>query len=966
MRHLLLLIACFVSLSLFSSVQEHDNKRTSIDIKQHQPRYQPLHSALRYLEDHTGKLQIDSVRDIPPERWWRPETDYPSFGVTQSTYWFVLPLTNQTPERQALFFHVNFPTFDELKVYVDDGAQVKSFPVTGESFPFHTRPVDYPSFLFPIELEPQQSLTLYVKADSDGAMQLPFELWQQSEFYSGQISHLLFYSALLAVFLVMGLYHLFLYYPTRDRSYLLYSVFCLVTLGFYISHNGFAFQFVWPESPNWQSRSTLFYAGLANTTLCLFTIQFLNLKRYRLWYITVSTLAAISGFMAIVMLFFPIKYAIRFQLASLFVVALTVFAIGIRLWLKRKKIARFFVIAWSAFFLCAFYTAAGKLNIIKATYLTDHGIGIGTAMSIILLSFALADRINLLQQSRVRAQKQSLVNMKKFKSIFDSVVEGIFIISTKGEWISANPSLLNLLQVDSLKDLNQTFSPTGTLYQHEQYQLFLSQLKSNESLRDFKFQMPTKDGRLLWCSVNASREGSKGGDFIEGTLLDISERRKHEARLEYLAKHDSLTGLYNRRAFEDCLMSFFQRCDTEQPKGVLLYLDLDQFKLINDTCGHSAGDGLLQQLAKTLQRHCYDSETIARLGGDEFGVFIANCSEKRGLRYAEKYLDVISQFRYRVGDKDFTIGVSIGLVACDNEYQNVETLLSQADTACFLAKDLGRNRIHVYRLSDDEIRQRQSEMEWISVIKQCIHKDHFELFYQQLMPSENSQSSYHYELLLRLKHEGKLISPAAFLPAVERYGLMPIVDRWVVQHYFSWLKQHPEQMQQLSLASINISGHSICDEKFDVFLNNAFQTYRIEPTKICFEITESMAITRLDQTVAFINRYKRMGCQFALDDFGTGFSSYAYLKNLPVNYLKIDGVFIKDIATDRIDYAMVKSIREVAAAIGIKTVAEYVDSQPVVDRLIEMGIDYQQGYFHHKPESLSRLLEASKRTAVSD
>ncbi len=916
---------------------------------------------LHFIEDANHSLTVEEILALPVQHWQAANTSYPSFGITESTFWFALPLENVSTLPQNLYFHIDFPTFDEIKVYYLTDQGIRQFDTTGESFPFHTRPVAFPSFVFPLSLLPQESVIILVKADSEGAMQLPFELWQQADFFQGQLPHLIFYSAMLSIFLVMALYNAFLFIPTKEPSYLIYSAFCFCAAAFYTSQNGFLFEFVWPESPNWQSRSTLFFAGLTNCTLSCFTLSFLNLRAYPRAFYLLASFAVLSAVLSGLMFVLPVKYALYTQVVSILVVSSTVFFIGLYLWRKKHQAARYFVLAWFAFFLSALYTALGKLNIIEATYLTDHGISLGITLSILLLSFALADRISMLQKSRESAQKQALEHLNKFKSIYESVVEGIFVIDQEGNWISANPSLLKLLGYETFDSLIADLSPhIGRSFHHELYQAFVQALIGNTSLRDAHFQVRHQSGQLIWVSVNAKLVTNHEGERVyEGTVLDINDRHAHEERLKYLAIHDPLTKLYNRRALENQLIQAIGQTHAPTLSYALLYMDLDQFKLINDTCGHSAGDALLQQLAKRLDSQTPENATLARLGGDEFGVFIEGCDEAQAIQVAERYLDLISRFRFRLDDKDFTIGVSIGLFVFDKSLAKFETILSHADAACFLAKDLGRNRIHVYRELDEEVRQRQKEMEWVSTIKQSMEQNRFTLFFQHIVPAKPSNTGYHYELLLRLHLDQQTISPAAFMPAAERYDLMSSLDRWVVRHYFSWLQANPSHLEDLSVASINLSGQSVGEERFDIFLSERFREYKIPPEKICFEITESMAITKLDQTVAFINKYKRMGCRFALDDFGTGFSSYAYLKSLPVDYLKIDGVFIKNIAQDKIDFAMVKSIVEVAKTIGIETVAEYVENERVASKLQEIGIDFHQGYYKHKPEALAGLIEST-------
>jgi EAL domain-containing protein (putative c-di-GMP-specific phosphodiesterase class I) len=341
------------------------------------------------------------------------------------------------------------------------------------------------------------------------------------------------------------------------------------------------------------------------------------------------------------------------------------------------------------------------------------------------------------------------------------------------------------------------------------------------------------------------------------------------------------------------------------------------------------------------------------LGGDEFGILLSNTNLLQGRVIAEEFRLSIESFLFMWEGSRYSLGVSIGLVEICPFHHSVEQLLVMADTACYKAKDLGRNRVHTFIETDKDLQFRQLEMQWVSTIKEALSQDQFFLVFQNISSNSQQDQKFHYEILLRLlSGNGNLCAPNQFLPAAERYDLMTNIDQWVIKHYFTWLNENPEHLNQLSSASINLSTQSLGDEAFSNFLINAFKQYSIPHNKICFEITESMAITNLDNTQTFIKRFRSLGCRFALDDFGTGFSSYAYLKELKVDYLKIDGIFIRNITEDKVDYAMVKSISDVAKAIGIETIAEFVENENIRQKLIEIGITYSQGYHIHKPTQL--------------
>jgi diguanylate cyclase (GGDEF)-like protein/PAS domain S-box-containing protein len=452
---------------------------------------------------------------------------------------------------------------------------------------------------------------------------------------------------------------------------------------------------------------------------------------------------------------------------------------------------------------------------------------------------------------------------------------------------------------------------------------------------------------------------------LVGTHVDITERKKAEAKLLYLSSHDSLTGLVNRREFEQRAARLLSTPRTEHQNHAMCYLDLDQFKVVNDTCGHAAGDELLRQLSHTLKKHIRQADTFARLGGDEFGVLMENCTFDEAKRITLLIQNTIQEYQFSWDSFSFRIGASIGLVQIKGDTLDLTELLKNADVACYMAKDKGRNRIHVHCEDDAELAKRQGELKWVSRIQHALDAGSFCL-YAQAIESLGKDHRGHYEVLVRMIDEyGVIIPPGAFLPAAERYNLIGKLDRWVVQNAVELLEKHPKFFTDINFISINLSGQSITDESFLSFIVNLFERLESSGTKICFEITETAAISNLTLASNFISELRQYGCRFALDDFGSGLSSFAYLKNLSVDYLKIDGTFVKDIVVDRIDHAMVKSINEIGQVMGMKTIAEFVENVQIKDMLKEIGVDYVQGYGIHKPQALFELIqEASFRNKL--
>ena len=442
---------------------------------------------------------------------------------------------------------------------------------------------------------------------------------------------------------------------------------------------------------------------------------------------------------------------------------------------------------------------------------------------------------------------------------------------------------------------------------------------------------------------------------IDNHQRTAASLKKEKERATYQATHDSLTGLINRREFERRLTDVQQQAKQNGSHHVLLYMDLDQFKIVNDTCGHIAGDTLLQQLNVTLQDQVRQHDTIARLGGDEFGVLLLYCDLNDALQVAEKLRRAIQEFHFCWDEKRFTIGVSIGVVSIDAHSGDVSFLLSAADSACYMAKEKGRNRVQVYEKMDKELARQKGEMLWATRLVEAINRDKFELFCQPIVPIHSPVAEYRqYEILLRLREDdGSLTLPGAFIPAAERFNLITSVDRWVVDKVFAFLQELNRDDE--ILFSINLSGPSLGDRTLLNHIEERLKNGDVSGHQLCFEITESAAIVSLTAARHFMEQLKAYGCCFSLDDFGSGMSSFSYLKTLPVNYLKIDGTFVQDIVVDAVDHAMVHAIHQIAQTMGVKTIAEFVENQQILDELERIGVDHAQGYHIRRPFPVSEM-----------
>ena len=465
----------------------------------------------------------------------------------------------------------------------------------------------------------------------------------------------------------------------------------------------------------------------------------------------------------------------------------------------------------------------------------------------------------------------------------------------------------------------------------------------------------TRSGQEVAIQESAAPICDRQGRVIGAVIVfhDVTKERRLKRALSYQASHDALTGLINRREFDNRLHAAVLSAQRGEGAYALLYIDLDQFKVVNDTCGHQAGDRLLRDVTGLLQGRVRASDTIARLGGDEFGVLLEGCTPEQSARVADGVRQAIKDYRFVWGATTLSVGASVGVVQISAETESVAAIMSAADIACYAAKDEGRNRIHVYEA--EGVSHRHREMHWVARVTRAAEENRLELFFQPIVRIGAEGAPTFHELTIRLRDDdGQLVPPSEFIPAAERYNVMSIIDRWVVVRAVELLKRRREAGGSLPMLAVNLSGTSLNEQSFAEFILHTVGEPEIA-SALCFEITETAAVTSLSNATFFMRELKARGCKFALDDFGTGLSSFMYLKTLPVDYLKIDGQFISQIATDPVDRSMVEAISKVGRALGIATVAEWVENEAVLDELKRIGVDFAQGYHMARPMPLAQL-----------
>ncbi|GAB6140945.1 hypothetical protein JCM14076_16740 [Methylosoma difficile] len=569
----------------------------------------------------------------------------------------------------------------------------------------------------------------------------------------------------------------------------------------------------------------------------------------------------------------------------------------------------------------------------------------------------------------VESQNSALTRAKdRYQALYNDNPSMLFNVSEKGRIYSINITAAAQLNLDV-----DDFQGNNILnFIHSQDLQSMHKLLANCHQQPWlthkqEVRMVCGDDRILWVRMSGRLlDNDQNDNSILLVCEDVTEARHLGEKVAYQASHDALTGLANRSAFDSYILKAVESALHEQTEHVLCYLDLDQFKIVNDTCGHFAGDELLRQLSDLLKKLVRHNDFIARLGGDEFGILMYDCTLSQAYVGCEHIRDVIRDFRFAWEDRSFAVGVSIGITSINAHSRNAATILKEADAACYAAKDKGRNRVHVFRPDDEELALRHGEMQWVTKLQQGLEQNSFCLYGQRIVSLNKKDEGLHFETLIRYRnHLGAIVPPGAFLPAAERYNLASELDRWVIAQLFSWLANTPGFLEKLSLCTINLSGLSLCDETMFSYISSQFRRWHIPTHKICFEITETAAIANLSHATRFINQLRDQGCLFSLDDFGSGLSSFAYLKNLPVDFLKIDGLFVKDMLVDEVDMAMVKSINEIGQIMGKKTVAEFVENEAILRLLTDMGVDYAQGYCVGKPIPLDLLLSENNTFSTS-
>jgi len=539
---------------------------------------------------------------------------------------------------------------------------------------------------------------------------------------------------------------------------------------------------------------------------------------------------------------------------------------------------------------------------------------------------------------------EGVVHLRKYLTgIVGNAPFGILTMSASHEVGIINNNAMYLLGFKGI-------DPASLIDCHYE-QVFIHVPELLEKFTEILAARKKREWNLVRLHVNQFVINIKIRELFNGTLFileDITTQAELEDKLMHQASFDALTNLVNRHEFESHTEKAIQKAQDHNLPGAVLFIDLDRFKPVNDTAGHAAGDALLKRVAKIFSKHIRTRDILARIGGDEFAVLLEDCPIAVAEKIANAMRQEVDEFVFMYDIHAFSIGISVGIAAFGKQGETLSSIVNAADNACQTAKQGGRNSIHTAELNDHEYEVYQQQVAWLPRINTALEKDAFVLFGQEIRSLTSTLQGVHFELLIRLQDGDSIVPPNAFIPAAERYDLMPKIDCWVLDKAFSTLQAN-------TAYSINLSGQSVSDPVLAEYIISLQEKYAIEAAKITLEITETAAIQNIEASINFIKKLKQRGFKFSLDDFGSGLSSFSYLATLPLDYLKIDGSFVKKIATDPISYAMVKSINEVAHIMGLETIAEFVEDEKILKKLTEIGVDFAQGYFLHKPQPLSAL-----------
>lgn len=881
-------------------------------------------------------------------------------GYTRSAWWLAVQVRAPAAERLQLIIGQTF--LDDLEIWLFDGEQPLAPLYSGAKRSFSERGEPYPQFLLSLPRLDDGPHSLLLRVQSQSAINLPLQL-VGAEYGQQLIARSWLRSGLLiGALLALAVFYLVKYSTLREAKLAYFSLTSLCVALYNTSLYSLP-GLLWPQWPllpkllvNLPTAGMLIFSSL-------FIASALGLQLGRLRWLRDALFAAtllisLGG----VIIAPPHAY----QMLNLLTLAIGLYqlllmVLGIR---QRRPYAPGYMLCWSAALVLMLLVPLSRAGVIPLPAGFYALYAYLPALSMLLFGALLDKQLERVRRVLLSSQAQAIDNLEQYQALFRHSGEGIFRCQHDGQLLEANPSLTRLLGNATLPDDPGNLS-LQRLLGAAQWRSLLAQLDAQAGTISCECQLNDLQQRPRWVYLSLHRRPHQ--DLIEGIVVDLSERRALEERLQQLAARDALTGLLNRRELER-LLSETLSGTAKRRFSHLLLLGLDRFKQVNDLFGHSAGDQLLKQLSSQLLHQLPRHAELARVSGDEFAILLREVDDAAALSQADHLRKAVGQFVFTWQGRPLRLNASIGLLNLNADVSDWETALNWAGNAAQLAKHQGRNRIHAFSPADGALLEHQRQLQWITRLREATERGHFELFQQPVQALQSVTSGLHYEVLLRYRdpHSGEWISPAQFLDAAARYDFLGAIDRWVIQHLCAWLAANPRHLAQLAQVNVNLSANSLLDGNFHRLLQDELQRHDLPPGKLCIEVTEMVALGELNVSAQWIEELRSQGLKVALDDFGSGFASYAYLRHLPLDILKIDGSFISGIEHDPINQAMVGSMRQIAGQLGLLTVAEFVETQASLDCLRNLGIDYAQGYFVGRPQPLRQLADDACQYTQAD
>ena len=903
------------------------------------------------LEDPSGNLTAGEVQQLI-EQQGQLVRGVPRIGYSASAWWVAFRLDAPVAERLDLI--IDRPFLDDIEVWLYDRENLIAPFYSGDHRPFLQRGEPTPHFMLSLPRLGQGPHTLLLRVQSGSAISVPMQLVGAEQSPLLLAEHWMRSGLLLGALLSLTLFFL-VKFSTLRESQLVWFCLTVASVALYnASLHGITslLGLQW----NWLSAQL---ANLANPGMLIFSSLFLasalKLELGRVRHLRNALFAAtllVCGWTIVSYGHYRSYQTLNVLILLTGAFQLLLLILGVR---QRRPYAIGYLLCWSSALLLMLLVPLGRSGVIPLPPGFNYMHAYLPVLSMLLFGGILDKQLEQIRRALLQSKAQALGNLEQYQALFSSSGEGIFRCTRSGTLIEANPSFAALLGLGQAAPELSMQQLLGA----EQWAAQVAQLHNEQPAISQECQMQGLDGQSHWVYLSLHLRPTQ--DCIEGIVVDLSERRALEERLQYLAAHDSLTGLLNRRELERLLRESLKGEGTRRFSH-LLSLDLDQFKQVNDLCGHSAGDQLLRQLSSHLRHHLPRHAELARIGGDEFAVLLREINTDVAMEHAETLRHCVEQFVFSWQGRPFRVQVSIGLLELGSGVSDWETALNWADSASQLAKHLGRNRVQQFNPDDGVLLEHQRQLQWITRLREAIDLGHFELFYQPVMALQGNDDGLRYEVLLRYHdpHSGEWISPGQFLGAAERYGFLGAIDRWVVMRLLQWLADNPRHVQQLAQVNFNLTASSLLNAHFHEMLHGELLRHNLPAHKLCIEVTEMVALGELGVSAQWIKQLRSLGLKVALDDFGSGFASYAYLRHLPLDIVKIDGSFIRGIESDPINQAMVGSMQQIASQLGLSTVAEFVESPQTLECVRKLGLDYAQGYCIGHPQPLTQLADSAQ------